>query len=105
MFGIDPSVPNDDVLGTIPQALFLMNSPLINSRIQARPGTVLGEILTMAPNERAASGDLSSRSVPTADDARSRSVRAIIASVGDRREAFEDIYWSLINTTEFLTRR
>ena len=27
LFGVDPSTPNDDVLGTIPQALFLMNSP------------------------------------------------------------------------------
>ena len=31
--------------GTIPQALFLMNSPQINRAIEARPGTVLGEIL------------------------------------------------------------
>ena len=44
------------MLGTIPQALFLMNSPLINNRTQARPGTVLGEILSTAPNERAALG-------------------------------------------------
>ncbi len=28
-----------------------------------------------------------------------------LAAVGNRREAFEDIYWSLINTTEFVTRR
>ena len=45
-------------VGTIPQALFLMNSPLVNSRTQARPGTVLGEILSTAPNDRAALGAL-----------------------------------------------
>ena len=28
-----------------------------------------------------------------------------VASIGKRGEAFEDIYWSLINTTEFVTRR
>ena len=42
LFGVDPSVANDDVLGTIPQALFLMNSPLVNGRIAGparhRPG-------------------------------------------------------------------
>jgi Protein of unknown function (DUF1549)/Protein of unknown function (DUF1553) len=106
LFGIDPSIPNDDVLGTIPQALFLMNSPLINSRIQARPGTVLGEILTMAPNERAALGAIYLRVLsrqPTTHEV--EVCGRYIASVGDRREAFEDIYWSLINTTEFLTRR
>ncbi len=40
-----PPCANEDVMGTIPQALFLMNSPLVNNRTQARPGTVLGEIL------------------------------------------------------------
>ena len=54
LFGVDPSIANDDVLGTIPQALFMMNSPLVNGRIAARPGTVLGQILAAAPDERAA---------------------------------------------------
>src|SRR5262249_11316764 len=54
LFGVDPSIPNDDVLSTIPQALFLMNSPLVNNRIAARPGTVLGEVLAAAPDERSA---------------------------------------------------
>ena len=40
LFGVDPSVANEDVVGTIPQALFLMNSPLVNNRTQAKPGTV-----------------------------------------------------------------
>ena len=30
-FGVDPSTPNEDILGTIPQALYFMNSPLINN--------------------------------------------------------------------------
>ncbi len=54
LFGIDPSVLNDDILGTIPQALFLMNSPLVNNRTTARPGNVLGEILAAAPDNRSA---------------------------------------------------
>lgn len=44
-FGFDPSTPNDDVLGTIPQALFLMNSPLVTREIQARPNSMLGFLL------------------------------------------------------------
>jgi hypothetical protein len=31
--------------------------------------------------------------------------RDYLKEVGDRREAFEDILWSLINSTEFLYRR
>ena len=34
LFGVDPSTPNDDILGTIPQALFLMNSPQLNRAIR-----------------------------------------------------------------------
>ncbi len=106
LFGVDPSVANDDVMGTIPQALFLMNSPPINNRIQAKPGMVLGEILNTAPNERAALGALYVRVLsrqPTTHEV--EVCGRYLASVSDPREAFEDIYWSLINTTEFITRR
>ena len=36
LFGVDPSTPGDEVLGTIPQALFLMNAPGLERGI-ARP--------------------------------------------------------------------
>ena len=41
-------------MGTDPQALFLMNGPMIHNRTLARPGTVLGEVLTTTPDNRAA---------------------------------------------------
>ena len=106
LFGVDPSVPNEDVLGTIPQALFLMNSPMVHNRTQARPGTVLGEILTQAPNERAALNALYLRVLsrhPTAKEIEACS--HYMGNVGNRAEAFEDIYWALINSTEFISRR
>lgn len=106
LFGIDPSMANDDVLGTIPQALFLMNSPMVNGRTAARPGTILGEILASAPNEHAALNALYLRVLsrhPTPKEV--EICGRYLAGVGDRREAFEDIYWSLINSTEFVTRR
>jgi hypothetical protein len=106
LFGVDPSVPNEDVMGTIPQALFMMNGPPVNNRIQARPGTVLGEILSTAPNGRAALGALYMRVLarqPTNQEVEICS--KYLTAVGNQAEAFEDIYWSLINSTEFLTRR
>jgi hypothetical protein len=106
LFGVDPSTANEDVAGTIPQALFLMNSPLVNNRIQARPGTVLGEILSTAANERAALGALYLRVLSRQPTAREVEICGrYLALVGNDREAFEDIFWSLINSTEFLTRR
>jgi hypothetical protein len=106
LFGVDPSVANDDVLGTIPQALFLMNSPLVNNRTQARPGTLLGEILSSTIDDRAALGELYLRVLSRQPTAKEVDIcRQYMAHLGNRVEAFEDIYWSLINTTEFLTRR
>jgi hypothetical protein len=105
-FGVDPSTPNDEVIGTIPQALFLMNSPMVNSRTTARPGSVLGEILAAAPDERAALNALYLRVLSRHPTPKEYEICGrYLAAVGDRREAFEDIYWSLINSTEFVTRR
>ncbi len=66
MFGVDPSVPNDDILGTIPQALFLMNFPPLNRAMEARNGTVLGEILTTSRDNRAALNALYLRTLAAA---------------------------------------
>src|SRR5690606_15474717 len=45
VFGHDPSTPQDELTGTVPQALFLMNSPLINNLISTRNNTRLAQIL------------------------------------------------------------
>jgi hypothetical protein len=106
LFGIDPSISNDDVLGTIPQALFLMNGPMIHNRTQARPGTVLGEILVTAPNDRAALNALYLRVLSRTPNAKEvEACSNYLSRVGHRVEAFEDIYWALINSTEFISRR
>ena len=94
------------MLGTIPQALYMMNSPIVTQRTQAKPGTVLGEILKSAPNDRAALGALYVRVLsrqPTPKEV--ETCARYMGSVGNRAEVFEDIYWCLINSTEFITRR
>ena len=106
LFGVDPSTPNDDVLGTIPQALFLMNSPLINNAIRANNKTVLGQILAANPDNRDALNALYIRTLSREPTAKEVQVCGrYLDRVGDRQEAFEDILWSLINSTEFITRR
>lgn len=106
LFGVDPSTPNDDVLGTIPQSLFLMNSPQIHRAIQANPRTMLGQLLAEHPDDPEAIQALYLRVLarqPNADEI--KTCRQYLTKVGDRREAFEDILWALINSTEFLSRR
>ena len=106
LFGVDPSIPPDDILGTIPQALFLMNTPTVNRAIEARNGTILGEILSATPDNRKALNALYLRVLAREPNAKEVKVCGnYLNNVGDRREAFEDILWSLINSTEFITRR
>jgi hypothetical protein len=106
LFGTDPSMPNEDVLGTIPQALFLMNSPMVDNRTQARPGTVLGRLLRDAPDDRAALDRLYVRVLSRRPNEQElKTCAKYMSQVGNRVEAFEDIYWALINSTEFISRR
>jgi hypothetical protein len=105
-FGVDPSTPSDEVFGTIPQALFLMNSPLVTKEIQARPKSMLGYLLITHPDNRSILDILYLRALgrrPT--DKEVRTCSNFLHGVGDRAEAFEDILWALLNSTEFLSRR
>jgi hypothetical protein len=50
-FAFDPSARPEDVEGSIPQALLLMNNPQINQRIQARGTNLLARILSAYPRD------------------------------------------------------
>jgi hypothetical protein len=106
-FGVDPSTPNEDVLGTIPQALYLMNSPQVNRAIDGRARqTVLGRILAEHAGNHEALEALYLRVLARRPNAQELDVcDGYLARVGDRTEAFEDILWNLINSTEFASRR
>jgi hypothetical protein len=106
VFGADPSAPADDVMGTIPQALFLMNSPQVNRAIQANTNSVLGQLLEENPKDAEALDALYLRVLARKpSDAELKTCSAYIAEVGDRREAFEDLLWALVNSSEFISRR
>jgi hypothetical protein len=106
LFGVDPSTPNEEIFGTIPQALFMMNSPEINRSIQADKGKVLGEILASTPNPRAVLEAIYLRVLARRPTAKEVEVcDHHLRQVGNPKEAFEDILWALINSTEFISRR
>ena len=106
IFGFDPSLTNDDIMGTIPQSLFLMNSPQLDRAIRAGRGTMLGELLESQPDNRAALETLYLRVLARRPNAKEvKTCGLYLDQVGDRREAFEDILWGLINSTEFVSRR
>jgi hypothetical protein len=106
MFGYDPSTPQEDILGTIPQALFLMNYPQLNALIRGDGDTKLGRILREYGDDRDALSELYLLVLAREPSRQEQQINlAYLEDVGNRREAFEDVMWSLLNSSEFLSKR
>jgi len=105
-FGFDPSLKNEDVEGSIPQALILMNNPALNQKIKASSGNVLNKILTANPKDEAAVEAVYLQTLcrkPTSSEL--TKALSYVKKSDSRSEAFEDVMWALLNSTEFQTRR
>ncbi len=106
LFGFDPSATPEDQQGNLLQALFLMNSPAIHNLIAGKGTTRLATILS-----KHSSNEDALRELYLLVHAREPSAKELeicgeyLKDVGNRQDAFEDILWSLINSTEFQTRR
>ena len=110
-FGYDPSEPREEIAGSIPQALFMMNSPLINGAISARRGS-LAQMLADSESNDDVVLELYLKTIgrePTEKEAKvCLDYIAEVSSAaegGSRGEAFEDILWALVNSTEFRHRK
>jgi len=104
-YDFDPSMQQEEVKGTIPQALFLMNNAAINHRLQVTRDHYLVGLLADQPNDTDAVKAIYLRTFarqPT--DRELMKCLAYIGQVDSRKEAFEDLLWALINSTEFQTK-
>lgn len=106
LFGIDPSTPKDEITGNVPQTLFLMNSNTLRGALSASGNTRLGKIL----RENRDDGDALSEVyllVLAREPSRHEIeiCQAYLKEVGNRGEAYEDVLWSLLNSSEFLSKR
>jgi hypothetical protein len=105
-FKVNPSKSNSEIRGTIPQALLMMNSALISTCTSARGKTVLGRLLSEGRSDDQIVSALYQRVLARRPTAREQTItRRYITRVGDRYEALEDVFWALINSTEFLNRK
>jgi hypothetical protein len=105
-FEFDPSLKSDEVEGSITQVLLMMNNQAINNRIKAQGTNLLGRILTAYPSDDEALKMVYLRTLarkPT--DREMDKCRQYLQKTGNRAEAFEDILWALLNSTEFQTKR
>lgn len=106
MFAFDPSLKQDEVEATVPQALMLMNNEVLNAQIRATGFTALARILRDSPDDDDAIRQVYLRALgrlPT--EAERRTCREHLREVGERGKAFEDLLWVLINSAELRTKR
>ena len=105
-FKVNPSTPADEVQGTIPQALLMMNSALVQAYTSAQGKTLLADLLAKGQTDDQIVAALYERVLarkPT--DEEQATCRRYIQKVGDRKEALEDVLWALVNSTEFLIKK
>ena len=106
-FGYDPSVRRDEIMGSIPQALFLMNAPELARAIDGKQEkTALGKLLVEVADDQAVVAELYLKCL--AREPKKAELQTCLDHVqtsGDRATAFEDILWALVNSTEFLNRK
>jgi hypothetical protein len=106
IFAYDPSTPQQDLSGNIQQALLLMNTNGLRAAISASGNTRLGQILRKFPDDQDAVSEvylLTLGREPT--DQELQLCQAYLQDVGRRAEAYEDLLWGLINTSEFVSKR
>jgi Protein of unknown function (DUF1553)/Protein of unknown function (DUF1549) len=106
-FGYDPSAQRDEVAASIPQALLMMNSPLLQRAITSKsPGAVLDQLLAQNSDDDTVTTELYLRCLarePKPEELAACS--SYVRSIEDRTEAYQDVLWALLNSTEFTHRK
>ncbi|MBD3675202.1 MAG: DUF1549 domain-containing protein [Planctomycetaceae bacterium] len=107
-FGYDPSFGPQVVQRTMSQAMLMMNNEELQAQVDADPesGTVLAKLLQSETDDAQVITKLYRLLLarkPT--DRELKICWQHVQSIEDRGAAFEDVLWSLINSTEFTTRR
>lgn len=106
VFGYDPGLPRDEIAGSIPQALMLMNGKALAQALDGNRATLLARLLREETDDRAVADELHVRTLARhATPAEITVCLAHVRATGDRAEAFEDIFWALINSAEFIYRK
>ena len=106
LFGVDPSVPKEDLTGNVPQSLSLMNNSFWQRFCRANGGTRLSRIVNDNKDDRDALSELYLLVLSREPSKHEVEIcTGYLKEVGQRNEAYEDLMWSLLNSSEFLSKR
>ncbi|MGE3316364.1 MAG: DUF1549 and DUF1553 domain-containing protein [Planctomycetaceae bacterium] len=102
-FGTDDNGEATTFNGTIPQALMMMNGPMIETAISAEQGSYLHRVIsTDEPDvkklQRLYLAALGRRATPRELNVANK----IVQATGDRFAAFQDVFWAVLNSNEFV---
>jgi hypothetical protein len=102
-FGTDDGEESSTFNGSIPQALMMMNGPLINKAISGDSGSLLNSIVTSgrSPEERIRKLYLASVGrLPTRNELNMST--KLVGSGKDGVSGYQDLFWALLNSNEFI---
>jgi len=104
-FDNDENAESTTFNGTIPQALMLMNGELTETAVSAQPGSFLHDVLSSRENDAKKIHKLYvaalSRMPTRGEQAKARKLFREYGASG-RVTAFQDLFWALLNSNEFI---
>lgn len=106
IFAYDPSTPQEDILGNVQQALFMMNTPQFRGAVSATGNNRLSQIVRQYDDDQDAIAEVYLLALSREpSDHEIKVCQTYIKDTSNRAEAYEDILWSLLNSSEFLAKR
>ena len=106
IFSHDPSTPQEDIVGNVQQALFMMNTPQFRGAVSAVGNNRLSEIVRKYSDDQDAIAEVYLLALSREPSDRELKVcQTYLRETSNRAEAYEDILWGLLNSSEFLAKR
>ena len=102
-FGTDENDEATTFDGTIPQALMMMNGELVQTALSGTKGGLLNTVMTDKSNDSEKVKSLYAATLCRYPSAREvAAARKVLKGAAGRTEAFQDLYWALLNSNEFI---
>jgi hypothetical protein len=104
LFDDDEGAEDDGFAGSIPQGLFLMNGRMLQSALQGLPGTTVAKVLADETTDAGRVRTLYLAAYGREPDSEERrQALAHVHRTKDRQAGWQDLFWVLLNSAEFMS--